>query len=98
MDQSHAALMRHEPEEKVYGGGTVWHTLRRSVYPRSLDISESSGAVSSRVSLIANTKREAGELRVEGEYRFSEVQVVDMILTVSWQSSCTGKATKAGRS
>ena len=28
---------------------------------------------------------------MEGEYRFGEVQVFDMILTVSWRPSCTGK-------
>mmetsp|Transcript_37886 Transcript_37886/g.100914 ORF Transcript_37886/g.100914 Transcript_37886/m.100914 type:complete len:167 (-) Transcript_37886:3777-4277(-) len=41
--------------------------------------------------LIANTERGAGELRVEGGYRFGEVRGVDMILTVSSQSPRTGK-------
>ena len=35
---------------------------------------------------------------MEGEYRFGEVQVVDMILTVSWHHHALAKATKAGRS
>ena len=49
---------------------------------KSLDISGSSGAVSSRVLLGLRSRTQIEEVRVEEEYWFGEVRGVDMTLTL----------------